>query len=62
MTPHRPTFDDILAEQREFIGPPAPPQIPKLIPEAEREVVQAMLLDDLAARIAAETSAYEGGL
>lgn len=60
MTSHRPTFDDILAEQREFIGPPAPPQIAKLTPEADREVVEVMLLDDLAGRIAAVTSAYEG--
>lgn len=57
MTSHRPTFDDILAEQRDFIGPPAPPQIPKLTPEADREVIEVMLLDELAGRIAAVTSA-----
>lgn len=45
MTWCRPTFEDIRDEQRDFIGPPAPPQIPKFTPEAEREVVQAMLLD-----------------
>jgi hypothetical protein len=57
MTSRRPTFDDIRDEERGFIGPPAPPQIPKFTPKAEREEVQKMLLDDLAARISAETSA-----
>lgn len=52
MSSRRPTFDDIRDEQRRFIGPPAPPQIPKFTPIAEREAVQAMLLDDLVARIA----------
>ena len=60
MSSRRPNFDDIREEQRRFIGPPAPPQIPKLTPEADREVVEAMLLDDLAGRIAVETAAYEG--
>ncbi|MCL1629462.1 hypothetical protein M3N55_12045 [Roseibaca sp. V10] len=58
MTPHRLTFDDLLAEQREFIGPPAPPQIPKFTPKAEREAVQAMP-DDRAARFAAGVSAHK---
>lgn len=57
MTSRRPTLDDIRHEQMRFIGPPAPPLIPKLTPEAEREAVQAMLLDDLITRIAAETNA-----
>jgi hypothetical protein len=60
MMSRRPVFDDIRDEQRRFIGPPAPPQIPKFTPEAEREAVQAMLLDDLAARISAETAADRG--
>lgn len=52
MTSRRPTFDDIRDEQRGFIGPPAPPQIPKFTPKGEHEAVQAMLLDDLADRLA----------
>jgi hypothetical protein len=57
----RPTFEDIRDEQGRFIGPPTPPQIPKLTPEAEREAVEVMLLEDLAARVTAETSAYKEG-
>lgn len=56
MTYRRPTFDDIRDEQRGFIGPPTPPQIPKFTPKAEREAVQAMLLDDLADRLAEEAA------
>ena len=40
MTSHRPTFEDIRDEQRRFIGPPAPPQIPKFTLKAKREEVQ----------------------
>lgn len=54
-----PTFDNLRDEQRCFIGPPAPPQIPKFTPVRERGAVYAMMLDDLVARIAAETSAYD---
>lgn len=57
MTSRRPTIDDIRDEQRGFIGPPAPPQIPKFTSMAEREEVYKMMLDDLAARISAETAA-----
>lgn len=57
MTSRCPTFEDINDEQERLIGPPAPPQIPKFTPIAEREAVQAMLLDELTARISAETSA-----
>jgi hypothetical protein len=53
MKSRRPTFDDIQDEQMRFIGPPAPPQIPKFTPKAEREVVRVMLLDEMAARMAA---------
>jgi hypothetical protein len=53
-----PTFDNLRDERRSFIGPPAPPQIPKFTPVRERGAVYAMMLDDLVARIAAETSAY----
>jgi len=60
MTSRRPTFEDIHGEQRVFIGPPVPPQIPKFTPKAEREEVQKMLLDDMAARIAARTAADRG--
>lgn len=60
MTSRRPTFDDIRDEQMRFIGPPAPPQIPKFTPKAERKVVRVMLLDEMAARMAAEASAYKG--
>ena len=56
MTSRRPTFEDIRDEQRGLIGPPAPPQIPKLTPEAEREAVQVMLLEDLAARAVVESN------
>jgi hypothetical protein len=42
MSSRRPTFEDIRGEQRGFIGPPAPPQIPKFTPEGEREAVHAM--------------------
>lgn len=59
MTANRPTLDDLLDVQRRFIGPPAPPQIPKLTPVARREDVQEMLLDDLAKRIATEVSSYK---
>ncbi len=61
MSPHRPVFDDIRDDRRNFTGPPAPPQIPKFTPKTEREAVQTMLLDGLAARIAAETSAFKEG-
>jgi hypothetical protein len=60
MTSRRPTFDNIQDEQMCFIGPPVPPQIPKFTPKGEREAVQAMLLDDLAARLAAEATADRG--
>jgi hypothetical protein len=53
----RPIFDILQDERRAFIGPPSPPQLPKLTPVHEREAVYAMMLDDLVARIAAETSA-----
>lgn len=53
----RPIFDDLQNQRRVFIGPPSPPQLPKLTPVHEREAVYAMMLDDLVARIAAETSA-----
>lgn len=56
--PERPTFDDIMAERRRFIGPPRPPQIPKLTPVAQREKVYTMMLDNLVERIAAETAAH----
>jgi hypothetical protein len=60
MTSRRPTFDDIRDEQMRFIGLPAPPQIPKFTPKTEREVVRVMLLDDMAAQMAAEASANKG--
>jgi hypothetical protein len=60
MASRRLNFDDLLAEQRKFIGPSAPPQIPKFTPKAEREAVQAMLLDERAARMAAQASAHKG--
>jgi hypothetical protein len=60
MTSRRPTFDDLQDEQMRFIRPPAPPQIPKFTPKAEREVVRVMLLDDMAAQMAAEASANKG--
>jgi len=53
----RPTLDDLQDEKRAFIGPPEPPQIPKLTPVRERAAVYAMMLDELTARIAAETEA-----
>lgn len=59
MTSRRPTFDDICDEQRGFIGPLTPPQIPKFTPKAEREAVQAMLLNDLSARFAAGVLAHK---
>tara|TARA_R110000787_G_scaffold277172_1_gene386387 strand:- start:33047 stop:33241 length:195 start_codon:yes stop_codon:yes gene_type:complete len=60
MSSRRPIFEDIRGEQRGFIGPPAPPQIPKFTPKGEREAVHAMMLGDQAARIAAETAADRG--
>lgn len=56
----RPTFDDIRDAQMRFIGPHAPTQIPKFTPKTERDAVQKMLLDDMAARIAAKTAADRG--
>ena len=53
ITSRRPTFDDLLDEQKSFIGPPAPPQIPKFTPEAEREPVYVMILEDLTERLLA---------
>lgn len=61
ITPHRPNFDDIRNEQWSFIGPPAPPQIPKFTPITECERVYKQVLDNLAERIAAEASAFKGG-
>ncbi len=51
----RPIFDFLQDERRAFIGPPPPPQLPKLTPAHECEAIYAMMLDDLVARIAAET-------
>ena len=48
----RPTLDDLQAEQEAFIGPPAPPQIPKLTPASEREAVYKTMLDDLMSHMA----------
>lgn len=53
----RPTFDVLRDEQKAFIGPPPPPQIPKMTPARDREAVYQMMLDDLVAQIAAETLA-----
>lgn len=58
--PHqRRTLEDMREEQSSFIGPPAPPQIPKFTPERYREAVRQMMLRDLAERIAAETAEYK---
>lgn len=51
----RPTFDDLRAERGNFIGPPAPPQIPKFTRVSERDAVYQMMLDDLTSRIAEES-------
>lgn len=51
----RPTLDDLQSEQRDFIGPPCPSQIPKFTPVAEREAVYQMMLEDLRLRIVAES-------
>ena len=58
--PKRPTFDDLMAERFAFIGPPCPPQIPKLTPVANREAVYQMMLSDLIEKIAVETAAFRG--
>lgn len=47
----RPTLDDLQDEQDAFIGPPAPPQIPKFTPVFERQAVYQMMLDDLISQI-----------
>lgn len=59
MTARPGTHDDLREERQRFIGPPAPPQVPKFTPPHAREAVCAMILEDLAARIAADTAAHE---
>lgn len=54
----RPTFDDLQAERAAFIGPPPPPQIPKLTPVAERDAVYQMMLRDLKECISEETNTW----
>lgn len=61
MMSRRPTFDDIRDEQRRFIGPPAPPQIPKFTPKADREDVRKIMSDNLAERISDGDSVYPKG-
>lgn len=51
----RPTLDDLQAEQRAFIGPPPPPQIPKFTPASERQAVYQMMLEELIPRIDEES-------
>ncbi|MDG3039855.1 hypothetical protein [Roseicyclus marinus] len=59
MPSRKTTLDDLQGEQRSFIGPPAPPLIPKMTSASEREAVYRMMLENLAARIAAETEAFK---
>jgi hypothetical protein len=61
MTSRRPTFDDIREEQSRFIGPPAPPQIPKFTAKADREDVRKIMCDNLAERISNETLSQSKG-
>ena len=53
-----PTLDDLRDEQRAFIGPPEPPKVPKFTPVHERESVYSMMVENLVAKIAAESAAY----
>lgn len=53
-----PTLDDLRDEQRAFIGPPVPPKVPKLTPAHQRESVYSMMVENLMAKIAAESAAY----
>lgn len=54
----RPTFDDLKGTDMGFVGPPEPAQIPKLTAPGDREAVEKLYREELAARIAAETEAY----
>lgn len=54
----RPTLDDLHDEQRAFIGPPEPPKVPKFTPARRRESVYLMMVDNLVAKVAAESAAY----
>ena len=53
-----PTLDDLHDEQRAFIGPPEPPKVPKFMPARRRESVYSMMVENLVAKIAAESAAY----
>ena len=53
-----PTLDDLHDEQRAFIGPPEPPKVPKFTPARRRESVYSMMVENLVAKIAAESAAY----
>lgn len=55
--PRRPTYDDLIARDAAFIGPPPPPQIPKFTRAADRDAVYKMMLENLIDEIA-ETSRF----
>ena len=54
----RPTFYDLLDEQADFIGPPAPSVIPKFTAIDERKSAQEFYDNELAKKIAAENEAF----
>ena len=53
-----PTLEDLHDERRAFIGPPEPPKVPKFTPAGQRESAYSMMVDNLVARIAAESAVY----
>jgi hypothetical protein len=55
----RPTFEELMRERTEFIGPPPPPTVPKFTRPGDRDAVYAMMLADLVAQIACEAAAYK---
>lgn len=52
------TFDELRDEQAAFIGPPEPPVVPKFTPAHQREQVYSMMVENLMAKIAAQSAAY----